>query len=48
MEEFILNPKYVVIIDGDEDQNFKKLLKSNILNANDFEGISSGVGFWND
>ena len=48
MEEFILNPKYVVIIDGDEYQEFKKLFESNILDANSFEYISSGTDFWND
>lgn len=48
MEEFVLNPKYIVIVDGDEYQEFKKLFESNILNANDFEYISSGPEFWND
>lgn len=48
MEEFVLNPKYTVIIDGDEYQEFKKLFDSNILNANDFEYISSGPDFWNN
>lgn len=47
MEEFVLNPKYIVIVDGDEYQEFRKLFESNILDANDFEYISSGVGFWN-
>lgn len=48
MEEFVLNPKYVVIIDGDEYQEFKKLFESNILDANNFEYISTGPEFWND
>lgn len=48
MEEFVLNPKYIVIVDGDEYQEFKKLFRSNILNANDFEYISSGTSFWDD
>jgi len=48
LEDFILNPKYVVIIDGDEYQEFKQLFESNILNADDFEDISSGADFWND
>lgn len=48
MEEFVLNPKYIVIVDGDEYQEFKKLFQSNILNANDFEYISSGPSFWNE
>lgn len=47
-EDFILNPKYVVIVDGDEYQEFKKLFESNILNGDDFEDISSGADFWND
>lgn len=48
MEEFVLNPKYVVIVDGDEYCEFKKLFESNVLNADDFEDISSGADFWND
>lgn len=48
MEDFIMNPKYVVVVDGDELQEFKKLFESNVLNANDFEDISSGAKFWND
>lgn len=48
MEDLILNPKYVIIVDGDEYQEFKQLFESNVLNANDFEDISSGADFWND
>lgn len=48
LKEFVTNPKYVVIVDGDEYQEFKKLFESNILDANDFEYISSGPEFWND
>lgn len=48
LKEFVTNPKYVVIIDGDEYQEFKKLFESNILDANNFEDISSGSDFWND
>ena len=48
MEEFIMNPKYVVIVDGDEYGEFKKLFESNILDANNLEDISSGADFWND
>ena len=47
-KDLILNPKYVIIVDGDEYQLFKALFKSNILDANDFEDISSGPDFWND
>lgn len=48
MEEFVLNPKYVVIVDGDEYQEFKKLFQSNVIDAENFEYISSGADFWND
>lgn len=48
MEDLIMNPKYVIITDGDEYQLFKALFESNILNAEDFEDISSGADFWND
>lgn len=47
-EDFIMNPKYVVVVDGDEYQEFKKLFESNVLNADDFEDISTGADFWND
>ena len=47
-KDLILNPKYVIIVDGDEYQLFKALFKSNILDANDFEDISSGPDFWNN
>ena len=48
MEELVLNPKYIIIVDGDEYCEFKKLFESNLLNANDFEDISSGANFWNE
>ena len=48
MEELVLNPKYVIIVDGDELCEFKKLFDSNLLDANDFEDISSGANFWNE
>jgi len=47
-EDFILNPKYIVIIDGDEESNFKTLVKSGVVNTDNFEDISSGADFWND
>jgi len=47
-KDLILNPKYVIIVDGDEYKLFKALFESNILDANDFEDISSGPDFWND
>lgn len=48
LEEFIMNPKYVVICDGDEYCDFKALFKSNILNGDNLEDISSGVDFWTE
>lgn len=48
MEEFIMNPKYLVVVDGDEYCEFKKLFESNLMNAEDFEDISSGAEFWNE
>ena len=47
-KDLILNPKYIIIVDGDEYQLFKALFDSNILDANNFEDISSGPDFWND
>lgn len=47
-EDFILNPKYIVIVDGDEEQNFKSLVNSGVVNTDNFEDISSGVDFWNN
>jgi len=48
MEELILNPKYTIIVDGDESQLFKSLFEAGIINAEDLEDISSGADFWND
>lgn len=47
-EDLILNPKYIIIVDGDEIQNFKELVETRIINTDNFEDISSGVDFWND
>ena len=47
-EDLILNPKYIIIIDGDEIQDFKHLVEARIINTDNFEDISSGVDFWND
>ena len=47
-EDLILNPKYIIIVDGDEIQNFKDLVEARIINTDNFEDISSGVDFWND
>ena len=48
MEELILNPKYTIIVDGDESQLFKSLFDCGIINAEDLEDISSGADYWND
>ncbi len=47
-KDLILNPKYVIIVDGDEYKLFQALFDSNILDANNFEDISSGPDFWNN
>jgi len=47
-EDLILNPKYIIIVDGDEIQNFKDLVEARVINTDNFEDISSGVDFWND
>ena len=47
-EDFILNPKYIVIIDGDEEHNFETLIQSGVVNTDNFEDISSGADFWNN
>lgn len=48
MEDLILNPKYTIIVDGDESHLFKSLFEAGIINAEDLEDISSGADFWND
>ena len=47
-EDLILNPKYTIIIDGDEMQYFKTLIDAEVVNTDNFEDISSGIDFWND
>lgn len=46
MEEFVLNPKYIVVIDGDEYQEFMKLFESRLLTVETVEDISSGYSWW--
>lgn len=46
LEDFILNPKYTIIIDGDEYQEFKELFNAGIIDVNYIEDISSGKDFW--
>lgn len=47
-EDLILNPKYIIIVDGDELRHFKDLVEARVINTDNFEDISSGVDFWND
>ncbi len=46
MEEFVLNPKYILILDGDEYCEFYKLIKSGVVNLDNLEDITSGKDFW--
>lgn len=48
LREFILDPRYTVIVDGDEYQEFKKLFLKGIIDLNNIEYISSGKHFWID
>ena len=48
LEEFILDPRYTVIIDGDEYQEFKKLFLKGLMDFSNIEYISSGKHFWLD
>lgn len=48
LEEFCLNPRYTVIVDGDEYQEFKKLFLKGIINLDNIAYISSGKSFWID
>lgn len=48
MEDLILNPKYTIVVDGDEIQYFKALFEAGIIDADNLEDISSGADFWND
>lgn len=46
MEEFVLNPKYTVVVDGDEYCNFKQLFEAGIINCDNLQDISTGKDFW--
>ena len=48
LREFILDPRYTVIVDGDEYQEFKKLFDKGLMNMDNIEYISSGKSFWID
>lgn len=46
LEEFLMNPRYTVIVDGDEYQEFSKMFLKGIINVDNIEYISSGKEFW--
>ena len=46
LEDFILNPKYTIIIDGDEYCSLKNLFDAGIIDINYIKDISSGKDFW--
>jgi hypothetical protein len=48
LKEFILDPRYTIIVDGDEYQEFKKLFTKGLIDINNIEYISSGKSFWLD
>lgn len=48
LEEFILDPRYTFIVDGDEYQEFKKLFSKGLIDLDNIEYISSGKSFWLD
>ncbi len=45
-EEFIMDPRYTVIIDGDEYREFEHLFECNLINTSNIDYISSGIDFW--
>ena len=46
LEEFILDPRYTVIVDGDEYQEFGKMFLKGLIDIDNIEYISSGKHFW--
>ena len=48
LEEFVLDPRYTVIVDGDEYQEFKKMFLKGFIDLDNIEYISSGKDFWLD
>lgn len=48
LREFILDPRYTVVVDGDEYQEFKKLFEKGIIDLDNIDYISSGKHFWID
>ena len=47
-EEFIMDPRYTIVVDGDEYQEFKKLFDSGIIKDTNIDYISSGIDYWLD
>lgn len=45
-EEFILDPRYTVIIDGDEYREFAQMFDAKMIDVNNIDYISSGIDFW--
>lgn len=48
LEDLVMNPQYTIIVDGDEYCLFKALFEAGIIDANDFEDISTSKDYWND
>ena len=48
LEEFVTDPRYTVIVDGDEYQEFKKMFLKGFIDLDNIEYISSGKDFWLD
>ena len=48
LEEFIFNPKYIIVTDGDEYMEFKHLMDSGLIDTNNIEFITQGLDSWLD
>lgn len=46
LKEFIMDPRYTVIVDGDEYQEFGKMFLKGLIDIDNIEYISSGKHFW--
>ena len=44
--DLILNPKYTIVVDGDEYQIFKDMCLSGVVDVNSLEDISSTKDYW--
>ena len=45
-EEFIMDPRYTVIIDGDEYGELEHMFECNLIDISNIDYISSGIDFW--